>query len=252
MNNVKYVRGEYFMNKKLYKILIVSVIFNVFILLLGSVYVYKKGGVVETFNSVTGLFVRQNSSTDVMQKPEYIQRVLHFKTLPVNKESIVFVGDSITAGCEWSELFQDSNVKNRGIGYDTVSALNQRIDDVIPSKKIFIMAGLNDLTFGATIETTVLNYEKLIEKITKKSPRTEIFIQSVLPVNSKLFTIVSNSDIIKLNEKLKAIAQDYKLTYVDLFSVMLDGSDLKYTNDGRHLTGEGYMVWKEVIKKYIN
>lgn len=27
--------------------------------------------------------------------------------------------------------------------------------------------------------------------------------------------------------------------------------DKRYTNDGLHLMGEGYLAWKEVIEKYV-
>ena len=38
-----------------------------------------------------------------------------FEVLPVYSSDIVFLGNSITDGCEWAELFNNRHVKNRGI-----------------------------------------------------------------------------------------------------------------------------------------
>ena len=43
----------------------------------------------------------------------YQQRVTHFKTLPKTTGDIIFLGNSITNGAEWSELFEDDHIKNR-------------------------------------------------------------------------------------------------------------------------------------------
>jgi hexosaminidase len=48
----------------------------------------------------------------------YHQRVTHFKSLPQSNGDIIFLGNSITDGGEWQELFDDLSVKNRGISGD--------------------------------------------------------------------------------------------------------------------------------------
>ena len=43
--------------------------------------------------------------------------------------------------------------------------------------------------------------------------------------------------------------------YINLFSHFLNSErklDKKYSNDGLHINGEGYLLWKEVIKNYIH
>jgi hypothetical protein len=42
------------------------------------------------------------------------QQVSHFKTLPKVKGDIIFIGNSITEGAEWSALLGDNRIKNRG------------------------------------------------------------------------------------------------------------------------------------------
>ncbi len=45
----------------------------------------------------------------------YYQRATLFEKLPIDSDDIVFLGNSITNGCEWHELFNNPNIKNRGI-----------------------------------------------------------------------------------------------------------------------------------------
>lgn len=49
----------------------------------------------------------------------YYQRVSLFEMLPVSPGDIVFLGNSITDGCEWNELLGRTDVRNRGISGDT-------------------------------------------------------------------------------------------------------------------------------------
>ena len=51
-------------------------------------------------------------------KRTHHQRVTHFKSLPKTKGDIIFVGNSITDGAEWIELFNDKRIKNRDISAD--------------------------------------------------------------------------------------------------------------------------------------
>ena len=49
----------------------------------------------------------------------YYQRATLFEKLSVTPDDILFVGNSITDGAEWFELFRNPKVKNRGISGDT-------------------------------------------------------------------------------------------------------------------------------------
>ncbi len=87
-------------------------------------------------------------------------------------------------------------------------------------------------------------------------PDTQIFIQSVLPVNNQVYIFwQDNQNVIKLNLKLKALAQEFGYQYIDIFSHLLNSQgqlDAKYTTDGLHLNGQAYLVWKAAIEEYIN
>jgi len=96
------------------------------------------------------------------------------------KESneIIFIGNSITYRSEWSELFRNPKIKNRGINSDIISGVLLRIDEILESKpkKIFILIGINDLSANFQIQLCVDNYQKIISKIRTGSPLTSIYI----------------------------------------------------------------------------
>ncbi len=184
------------------------------------------------------------------------QRATHFKTMPASKGKIIFCGNSITDGGEWQELFNDLNIVNRGISGDISQGVIDRIDEMtaMHPSKFFLLIGINDLARGTSANTIAENIQKIITQFSYKSPETKIYIQSVLPVNAqfnKFNTHVNKTDsIIKLNNSLKRICAQGVATYVDLFSKFIDSHnrmDPSLTNDGLHLTGKGYMLWKTIL-----
>lgn len=190
----------------------------------------------------------------------YMQRSSLFNKLSITSKDIVFIGNSITNGAEWNELFPQKRVKNRGISGDTSEGVFDRLDAVVKGKpaKIFILIGVNDISREIKVETIVLNMKQIVEKIQKESPKTKIYIQSILPVNPdfEMFKGHMKPDLIKeINQFYQNIAQEYKVNYIDLYSHFLeDGTDQmnkKYTNDGLHLLGEGYLLWREIVKPYL-
>ncbi len=190
----------------------------------------------------------------------YEQKKSTFEMLPNDKDEIIFLGNSITEGCEWNELFNDNRIKNRGISADVAEGVLFRLSEVTESKplKIFIMIGINDLAFGYSLEEIIQTYNAIIKKIKSDSHKTKIYIQSVLPIN-KSFGKFSEYDnlsveIIKLNTELKKIANLQNLEYINLHDSFLLNNRLnpKYTNDGLHLTGKGYLLWKQKINQFIS
>ena len=190
----------------------------------------------------------------------YMQRSSLFNKLSITSKDIVFIGNSITNGAEWNELFPQKRVKNRGISGDTSEGVFDRLDAVVKGKpaKIFILIGVNDISREIKVETIVLNMKQIVEKIQKESPKTKIYIQSILPVNPdfEMFKGHMKPELIKeINQFYQNIAQEYKVNYIDLYSHFLeDGTDKmnkKYTNDGLQLLGEGYLLWREIVKPYL-
>ncbi len=187
----------------------------------------------------------------------YEHRTTIFEGLADTPSEIIFLGDSISEACEWAELFENKNVKNRGIAGDLTEGVLLRLPEVLSSKpdKIFLMIGVNDLISNDPAHV-LKNYRKIIEKIQSESPQTNLFVQSLLPVNNDLRkTMIKNEDILQINQELKVMAQNFKVKYIDLYSELKDDTgklDAKYTVDGIHLNGPAYLKWKSVIQEDVN
>lgn len=191
----------------------------------------------------------------------YYQKVSLFEKLKIDKNDIVFLGNSITDGCEWSELFNDSNIKNRGISGDIVQGVYERLDPIIKGhpKKIFLLIGINDVSHDLQADTIVRAIAKVVNKITADSPNTTLYVQSVFPVNEDfgkyLGATKKGNLVIEINKGLEKMCTDKRLTYIDIYSRLTCENDSKlnpaYTNDGLHLLGGGYLIWKSILEKYI-
>jgi len=104
----------------------------------------------------------------------YQQRSSLFRVLPVTKNDIIFLGNSITNGNEWSELFGDQTIKNRGISGDVTAGVLNRLDEVTsrnPSK-IFLLIGVNDLAAGRAPDSVAKNIFLIADRVHLESPGT--------------------------------------------------------------------------------
>ncbi|MDD2225308.1 MAG: GDSL-type esterase/lipase family protein [Candidatus Shapirobacteria bacterium] len=208
------------------------------------------------------LFSKTNSTSyfrPTTTSSYYIEKQTLFDNLPQSTNTIYFLGDSLTDGCEWNELLSNPKIKNRGIMGDSTEGVLNRLNQITQSKpqKIFIMIGINDLLNN--IETTKIldNYQKIITTIRTDSPKTKIYIESVLPLNFELDKTkrpINNQNISDFNNNLKNFTDNSNIFYIDLYSAFLNLSgqlNEKYTLDGIHLNGQGYLNWKNEISKYI-
>ncbi|MFA4869964.1 MAG: GDSL-type esterase/lipase family protein [Pedobacter sp.] len=193
------------------------------------------------------------------ESAHFKKRMEIFKNDPLSKGGIVFLGNSITEQGNWKNLFPNKNVFNRGIGGDNTYGVLARLDEVISSKpeKIFLMIGINDLG-SRQWETSVIldNYNKIVDKIKKGTPKTKLYVQSILPLNDNLLkagTYKNKADtIIKLNKSLKSIGNSKCAGFVDVYNIFHTGDNVlnaKYTKDGIHLLPDGYLIWKEFLEK---
>jgi lysophospholipase L1-like esterase len=190
-------------------------------------------------------------------KAYYYHRKEHFETLPNTEHEIIFLGNSITDQAEWSELFENPHIKNRGIGGDDTDGILGRLDEVVDSKpdKVFIMIGTNDLSNGKSVDYIIKSYSRILDSISVKSPFTKIYVQSVLPTDDAIHYTRKNSDIIQINNKLKELTRLKGIIYVDLFTPFGTAENKlnpEYSLDGLHLNGKGYLLWKKLIEKYVN
>lgn len=184
----------------------------------------------------------------------YETRKSIFEAMPNDTNEIIFLGNSITNYCDWGELLGMPNIKNRGINGDDIPGVMKRLDEILESKpqKIFLLIGTNDLWRQRPVEQIVIDYETVVEEIRRKSPETQLYLQSILPTHQNPNR--NNLDIMKINESISQIAQKNSLTYIDLFGLYKTPSNelnMAYSIDGLHLNGQGYLLWREVLLEYV-
>ncbi len=191
----------------------------------------------------------------------YYRRAALFEILPTDTSDIIMLGNSLTDGCEWHELLQDNRIKNRGITADVMAGINDRLPAILKGKpaKIFIMAGINDISHDLSADSISGMIWDIVAQIRHESPTTSIYVQSLLPVNTNMgYKRLQGKEpvICRLNELLQLQADTYGYRYIDLYShFVIPGSqclDPQYTNDGLHLTAEGYLLWCELLRPFIN
>ena len=184
-------------------------------------------------------------------KPHYDRSVSQSEELPVQAGDTVFLGDSITEFGAWHDIFPDTHIRNRGIAGDETAGVLARLDQVTAGKpgQVFLMIGTNDLTFGVDEKETVANVEKIVSRMNRESPGAEVFVQSVLPRGQDYRERVES-----LNRKLQS-AVSGEATWLDLYPHFLDEDGSladAYSNDELHLLGEGYLLWRDIIRPHLN
>lgn len=183
------------------------------------------------------------------------------------KGQTVLFGDSITEIFNHYELFYAYTEKtgqavyNRGISGDTSNRLLERLYDnalCLEPKNLVILIGTNDIGCGyASPELIALNIQRLIKETKEKSPKTNIILEAVYPVNKLMNTASMQmvgrrtcKNIKALNVLLKEIAENEKVTWLDLTEELSDKHGhlaKEYCYDGLHLNAHGFKVVAEHI-----
>ena len=105
----------------------------------------------------------------------------------IDSTTIVMLGNSLTEnGKDWAErIGTTKNVVNRGIIGDNTVGMKERLYQITPfkPKAIFLMAGINDMVGNTTYEVVAQHVIALIETIRSQAPQTQLFVQSILPIN---------------------------------------------------------------------
>jgi lysophospholipase L1-like esterase len=200
------------------------------------------------------LFTITRVEVETIGRHHYQQRVSFFDAHPLQPGDIAFLGDSLTAGGNWDELFPGLPIKNRGINADTTTGALQRLDGITRGqpKAIFMLIGTNDLPWyeHRHDEMILSTYQEMLDKIKKDSPSTQVFVESLLP-RAHLYA----GRVRGLNAKLQELAEKNGVTFINLYSHFVDArGDLRaeLNNDHLHLLAPGYAIWAETLQPYLD
>ncbi len=150
----------------------------------------------------------------------------------------VLFGDSITEIFNSYELFYTFSkvtgqaVYNRGISGDTSDRLLERLKcnalNITP-KNLVILIGTNDIGKDIPPEYTLKNIQDILSVTHEICPNTNIILQAIYPVNSRMSLTArqmvgkrSNKKILALNEELHNIAVENKGHWLDITKYLSD------------------------------
>ena len=201
------------------------------------------------------------------QKKFYFDRIDEFKNEPIGKNKIVFLGNSIMqGGGNWNHRYKSHNIVNRGISGDYTAGVLKRLDEILFYKptSVFIMIGINEFFADnskkpeVNPENVAKNILKIADIITEHSPKTKVFIHTILPINNDQYIRIKevnynflhsnytpsiNSQVEETNSILKSNRQ-YQV--IDLHSIFIDKTfklNPNLSSDGVHLNENGYNLW---------
>ena len=193
--------------------------------------------------------------------PKIVEKTVT-KEVVVMDDNYLFLGDSITYMYDLDKYYEGLPVVNSGVNgndvEDILNDINERVYQYNPSK-VFLLIGTNDIDHGDSQEEVVEHIEELLLEIHKNRPYAELYLESIYPVleGEKVVNIRTNEEIMDINQELKSFCKKEDITYIDMFSLLVDSSsdEVKikdeYTKDGLHLSDKGYEVVTKEIKKYL-
>ena len=121
--------------------------------------------------------------------------------------------------------------------------------------KVFLLIGTNDIYKEKSQDEIITNISKIIDNIKENRKYTEIYIESIYPINSNKEKKRTNKEINEINEKIKDLCKEKEVTYLNIGKLLMDDNkELKsdYSKDGLHLNDDAYQVITNELIKYLD
>lgn len=179
------------------------------------------------------------------------------------KKSIVFFGDSITAGyrLDLSEAFPaiigeiidslklDYDVINAGLSGETTASGDSRVDWVLKNKiDVFVLElGANDGLRGIKTEETIKNLQSIIDKVKTKYPEV-IIVLAGMQIPPNMGQDYTNS----FREIFPDLAEKNDLTLIPFLLEFVAGNPEFNLDDGIHPNVDGHRLVAENVWKTLS
>ena len=208
----------------------------------------------------------EENSTSDNQVESSTQQTYTFTTVDESYlNGALFIGDSRTVALQmYGGLVNSNFFVNTGMNIwkvmesqiANVNGQNMTVDaalQVAKYDKIYIMLGINEVGTG-TPDTFLQQYCVVINRIKQLQPQAVIYIQSIMHVTQSkddANTSVSNVNINARNEKLKTLADNVSVFWLDeneVFDLAGTGKlNPEYTSDGVHLKAKYIQLWVKYL-----
>lgn len=175
-------------------------------------------------------------------------------------DDALFIGDSRT-----STLYEYAGWKNTDFfvkyGQTVWDVWDSEMDGVTLEQmltdkkygKIYLMLGINELGTG-TPESFAGQFGAVVARVQQLQPEAVIFVESIMHVTQSKDaenTYINNQEINARNERLKMLADNKSIFYIDENEVMDEPGTGKlkeeYSFDGVHLQVKYIEVWREFL-----
>ena len=178
-------------------------------------------------------------------------------SLSEEESYVLFLGDSLTDGCDVSHYYPEYKTLNRGIGGDRTCDVLDRMQvsvyDAKPSVVVLLIGG-NNVLGGDDLQKIATEYEAILKGIQGTLPSTRVVVLSLTSMGGKC--AAKNPQAALLNYRIKDLAEQYGYSFVDVFTPLYDPETMEiraeYTSDGAHLTDAGYKVLSAAVKPAID
>lgn len=183
---------------------------------------------------------------------EITNKINSMKLSQASNDSILFFGDSITQGLNDGDI--SVNHVNLGIGGDTVDDILSRMKatDINQYKGVFIEGGANNFLHGDNGKSVGEAVSSAIDYAAQSAK--SVYVSHVFVPNREINKSVS-ADALTANDIIdKKCSEIPNCTVVLVPSEIIDHDGMRKNysiEDGVHLNGQGYNLWKKEINKSI-
>ena len=177
---------------------------------------------------------------------------------PPEKGGVLFIGSSSIR--LWKTLardFPNHRVLNRGFGGSQISDSVHFADRIIipyAPRLIILYAGGNDLNAGKSVDRVVKDFEAFVATVHARLPQTRIAYISVAGNPARWAQV---EKVKAVNARIAQITRtNPKLQFIDTFTHMLGPDGLPrpeiFSPDRLHMNEEGYKLWTEIVRPYLD
>ncbi|HEY0260483.1 MAG TPA: GDSL-type esterase/lipase family protein [Lacisediminihabitans sp.] len=158
-------------------------------------------------------------------------------------KTVLFLGDSITAGGDWSAWFPDVNTLNFGVPGSTSEDVLARLDTVVAADpdEIVLLIGTNDLGLRRSVESLVRTVQTILVDLRRELPGARLLLQSIMPRGREFADRIREANI-----HLRQFSSTVHAQFLDLWPAMaLEDGELNpaFSDDRLHLNEAGYQAW---------
>lgn len=209
----------------------------------------------EDFNVAPEQFKQIAQSLDLNQRTQKVIRFMQTQDNHIafaKPVELVMYGDSITEWGPWHDGIQGVTLANRGLSGDTTDGMKYRIESTTACqpKLICMMAGINDLSQGYSVDEIMENYSQMLNYWHERD--IEVWVQSTLFVGQRLNEL--NPLVAQLNQELIKLCNNTGAKYIDLNEVICPQGVLPLTcsADDLHLNSYAYGKWLSLLTPMLD